>query len=173
ERGGMPMEGSRGGFGGQPGGMGGGFGGRGGGYPQGGSGSRAARDSLQVRDSLARDSARVEFGRLVIERSDSAFTFTQGQSAPLVVYTDWRETRILGRNGPGDVTFVTGQWNGSRFEVRRALPSRTVVVESYEVSRDGRQLTVTTRIAEKSDERGELLPREGRRIYTRAPSNSQ
>jgi hypothetical protein len=172
ERGGMPMEGPRGGFGGQPGGMGGGYGGRGG-YPQGGSASRAARDSMQVRDSLARDSVRAEFGRLVIEQTDSALTFTQGRSAPLTVYTDWRETRIAGRYGPGDVTFVTGQWKGGRFEVRRALPSRTVVVESYELSRDGRQLVVTTRIAEKSDERGELLPREGRRVYTRAPATSQ
>jgi hypothetical protein len=167
ERGGMPMEGPRGGFGGQPGSMGGGLGGRGSGYPQGGSGSRVSRDSIQARDSLARDSVRAEFGRLVIEQTDSAFTFTVGRSAPLLVYTDWRETRIPGRNGPGDVTFVTGQWNGSRFDVRRALPSRTVVVESYEVSRDGRQLIVTTRISEKSAERGELLPREGRRMYTR------
>jgi hypothetical protein len=134
---------------------------------------RASRDSMQLRDSLARDSVRAQFGRLVIERSDSAFTFRQGQTEPLVVFTDWRETRILGRNGPGDVTFVTGQWNGSRFEVRRALPSRTVVIESYEVSRDGHQLTVTTRIAEKSDERGELLPREGRRVYARVPAGSQ
>jgi hypothetical protein len=174
ERGAMPMDGPRGGFGGQPGGMGGGgggFGGRGSGYPQGGSGSRASRDSLQARDSLARDSLRAEFGRLVIERSDSAFTITQGRSAPLLVYTDWRETRIAGRNGPGDVTFVTGQWNGSRFDVRRALPSRTVVIESYEVSRDGSRLTVTTRIAEKSDERGELLPREGRRVYGRVAAS--
>jgi len=116
---------------------------------------------------------RAEFGRLVIEQTDSALTFTQGRSAPLTVYTDWRETRILGRYGPGDVTFVTGQWKGTRFEVRRALPSRTVVVDSYELSRDGRQLIVTTRIAEKSDERGEILPREGRRVYTRAPATSQ
>ncbi len=174
ERGATPMDGPRGGFGGQPGGMGGGgFGGRGSGYPPSGGGSRASRDSLQARDSLARDSLRAEYGRLVIERSDSAFTFTHGRSAPLLVYADWRETRLPGRNGPGDVTFVTGQWNGSRFDVRRALPSRTVVIESYEVSRDGSRLTVTTRIAEKSAERGELLPREGRRVYTRAPAASQ
>ena len=172
ERGGMPMESPRGGFGGQPGGMGGGgFGGRGSGYPQGGSGSRASRDSLLARDSLARDSLRAEYGRLVIERSDSAFTFTQGRSGPLVVYTDWRETRIPGRNGPGDVTFVTGEWKGAHFDVRRALPSGTVWVESYEVSRDGSRLTVTTRIAEKSEERGELLPREGRRVYGRVAAS--
>jgi len=170
-RGGYPMEGPRGGFGGQP-GMGGGFGGRGN-LPRGGYGDRAARDSMQFRDSLTRDSVRAEFGRLVIEQSDSELVFTQGRSAPLTVYTDWRETRIPGRHGPGDVTFVTGQWKGTRFEVRRALPSRTVVLESYELSRDGRQLTVTTRIAEKSEERGELLPREGRHVYSRAPVPSQ
>jgi hypothetical protein len=145
----------------------GGFGGRQGGYPQGATGGGAGRDSLQARDSLARDSLRAEFGRLVIEQADSALTFTQGRQAPLLVYGDWRETRIHGRHGAWDVTFVTGRWAGSRFDVRRVLPSRTVVVETYEVSRDGRTLTVTTRIAERSDERGEILPREGRRVYNR------
>jgi hypothetical protein len=167
---GMPMEGSRPGFGGRPGG-GGGYGGRPGGYPQGESGGRAGRDSALARDSLARDSVRAEYGRLVIEQTDSALTFTQGPSTPLLVYTDWRETRIAGRYGPGDVTFVTGSWHGTRFEVRRVLPSRTVLVESYEVSNDGTRLTVTTRIAEKSEERGEILPREGRRIYNRATTS--
>lgn len=171
ERGGMPMAGPHGGFGGRPGGIGGGgFGGQPG-YPQGGYGSRADRDSLQRLDSLARDSIRAQFGRLVIAQTDSALTFTQGRSAPLLVYTDWRETRIPGRYGPGDVTFVTGQWKGTSFEVRRVLPSRTVVLESYEVSRDGSRLTVTTRIAEKSEERGELLPREGRRVYGRVAAS--
>ena len=128
----------------------------------------AGRDSLLRRDSLVRDSLRAEFGRLVIAQADSALTFTQGRRAPLVVYTDWRETRIPGRHGPGDVTFVTGQWVGSRFEVRRVLPSRTAVVERFELSRDGRRLLVTTRIAERGRERGEILPREVTRVYARA-----
>ena len=165
---GMPMEGQRPGFGGRP-GSGGGYGGRPGGYPRDDAAGRAGRDSLP-RDSLARDSVIKEMGRLVIEQTDTALTFTQGRGGPVLVYTDWRETRIPGRYGPGDVTFLTGSWHGTRFEVRRVLPSRTVLVESYEVSNDGARLTVTTRIAHKSDERGEILPREGRRIYTRATS---
>lgn len=156
-----PMVGSRSGF---PGG--GGFGGRPGGFPREGVGGMP-RDSLP-RDSLARDSVLKAMGRLLIAQTDTALTITVGRSAPLTVYTDWRETRIPGRYGPSDVTFVTGSWNGSRFEVRKALPSRTVIVESYELSNDGMQLIVTTRIAERSDERGELLPREGRRVYNRA-----
>ena len=119
------------------------------------------------QDSLARDSIMRELGRLVIAQTDTALTFTVGRAAPLTVFTDWRETRIPGRYGPWDVTFVTGQWHGTRFEVRRVLPSHTVIVESYALSRNGRQLTVTTRIAEKSDEGGEILPREGRRVYDR------
>jgi hypothetical protein len=165
---GMPVEAPRPGFGGRPGG-GGGYGGRPGGYPRDDAPGRAGRDSLP-RDSLARDSVMREMGRLVIEQADSALTFTQGRSAPLLVYTDWRETRIPGRYGPWDVTFVTGSWHGTRFDVRRVLPSRTVLVESYEVSNDGARLTVTTRIAHRGDERGEILPREGRRIYNRATS---
>lgn len=145
---------------------GGGLGGRTGGYPRGDLDERMRRDSLP-RDSLARDSIMRELGRLVVVQTDTALTFTVGRAAPLTVYTDWRETRIPGRYGPWDVTFVTGQWNGTRFDVRRVLPSHTVIVESYERSRDGRQLTVTTRIAEKSDEGGEILPREGRRVYNR------
>jgi len=160
---GAAVPGGRAGF---PGG-GGGFGGRPGGYPR-EDPERMRRDSLP-RDSLARDSVMREMGRLVIAQAETALTFTMGRAAPLLVYTDWRETRIPGRYGPGDVTFVTGKWNGGRFEVRRVLPSHSVIVESYEVSGDGSRLTVTTRIAEKSEERGELLPREGRRIYTRAP----
>jgi hypothetical protein len=160
DRGGM-MPGTRVGL---PGG--GGFGGRPGGYPRGDLDERMRRDSLPS-DSLARDSIMREMGRLVIAQTDTALTFTVGRAAPLTVFTDWRETRIPGRYGPWDVTFVTGQWNGTRFDVRRVLPSHTVIVESYELSRDGRKLTVTTRIAEKSDEGGELLPREGRRIYDR------
>lgn len=145
----------------------GGYGGRAGGYPGGMPEQRMARDSLP-RDSLARDSVMREMGRLVVVQTDTALTFTVGRSAPLLVFTDWRETRIPGRYGPRDVTFVTGSWKGRRFEVRRALPSRTVIVESYEVSNDGARLTVTTRIAERGGERGEILPREGRRVYTRA-----
>ena len=160
DRGG-PMAGTRTGF---PGG--GGFGGRTGEYPrEPGEGMR--RDSLP-RDSLARDSVMRELGRLVIAQTDTALTFTAGRGEPLTVYTDWRETRIPGRYGPDDVTFVTGSWQGARFEVRRVLPSHTVVVESYELSKDGSQLVVSTRIAERGDERGEILPREGRRVYTRA-----
>ncbi len=161
DRGG-PMPGGRGGF---PGG--GGFGGgRPGGFPRDyGEGMR--RDSLP-RDSLARDSIMREMGRLVIAQTDTALTLTVGRAAPLTVYTDWRETRIPGRYGPSDVTFVTGSWHDGQFEVRRVLPSRTVLVDSYELSKDGKQLIVSTRIAEKSDEGGEILPREGRRIYTRA-----
>jgi hypothetical protein len=151
-----------------PGGGGGGYPGRPGAYPR-DDPERMRRDSLP-RDSLARDSVMREMGRLVIEQTDSALTFTMGKSASLTVYADWRETRIPGRYGPSDVTFVTGAWRGARFEVRRALPSRTVLIESYEVSNDGAQLTVTTRVAQKSDERGEILPREGRRIYNRAPA---
>ena len=158
-RGMMPMDAGR-----------GGFGGRSGGYPQGGTSTRAGRDSLLARDSLARDSVRAEFGRLVIEQSDSALFFTQGRQAPLLVYSDWRETRIPGVHGPWDVTFVTGRWDGTRFDVRRVLPSRTVVVERYEVSREGSRLSVTTRVAERGTERGEILPREGTRVYNRAPA---
>jgi hypothetical protein len=160
DRGGM-MPGTRVGM---PGG--GSFGGRTGGYPRDGLDERMRRDSLP-QDSLARDSIMRELGRLVIAQTDTALTFTVGRAAPLTVFTDWRETRIPGRYGPWDVTFVTGQWHGTRFEVRRVLPSHTVIVESYALSRNGRQLTVTTRIAEKSDEGGEILPREGRRVYDR------
>jgi len=159
-RGMMPMDAGRGG-------VGGGMGGRSGGYPPAGTGPRGGRDSLLARDSLARDSVRMEFGRLVIEQSDSALVFTQGRGAPLLVYTDWRETRIPGVHGPWDVTFVTGRWDGARFEVRRALPSRTVMVERYELSSDGSRLSVTTRVAERGTERGEILPREGTRVYAR------
>ena len=159
---GIPMDASRGGFSG-----GGGFGGRTGGRPGGAFPGDERRDSLP-RDSLARDSVMREMGRLVIEQTDTALTITVGRAAPLTVYTDWRETSIPGRYGPSDVTFVTGSWKNGRFEVRKVLPSRTVIVESYEISRDGRQLTVATRIAERSEERGELLPREGRRVYTKA-----
>lgn len=147
---------------------GGGYGGRPGGLPR-EDADRMRRDSLP-RDSLARDSVLREMGRLAIAQTDTALTFTTGRSAPLTVYTDWRETRIPGRYGPSDVTFVTGTWRGTRFEVRRVLPSRTVLVDSYELSKDGNQLVVTTRVAERSEERGEILPREGRRIYTRAPA---
>ncbi len=166
DRGG-PAMGGRGGF---PGGGGGGFGGGGrpGGYPRGDEG-RMGRDTLP-RDSLVRDSLMREMGRLVIVQTDSALTFTVGRAEPLTVYADWRETRIPGRYGPDDVTFVTGAWRGARFEVRRVLPSHTVVIESYELSNDGSQLIVTTRVAQKSDERGEILPREGRRVYARAPA---
>ncbi len=159
---GAPMYGGRAGF------PGGGYGGRPGGYPGAGGDPRMSRDSMMRGDSLARDSVRRELGRLVIAQTDTALTFTVGRSAPLTVDTDWRETRIPGRYGPQDVTFVTGAWNGSHFEVRRVLPSHTVLIDSYEVSNDGARLTVTTRIAERSEERGEILPREGRRIYTRA-----
>jgi hypothetical protein len=153
------------------GGVRGGFdggGGRSGGMPQGRMPTPAARDSLLRRDSLARDSVMAEFGRLVIGQADSALTFAQGRRPPLVVYTDWRETRIPGRHGPNDVTFVTGQWVGTRFDVRRVLPSRTVVVERFELSRDGRRLLVTTRVVERGHERGEILPREGTKVYNRA-----
>ena len=150
--------------GGYPGGMAGG--GRFGGRPGFGADRRESRDSL-ARDSVARDSLMRAMGHLEIVQTDTTLTFTAGRAAPLTVFTDWRETRIPGRYGPGDVTFVTGSWKAGRFEVRRVLPSRTVVVESYEVSRDGKQLTVTTRIAERSEEQGELLPREGRRVYNK------
>jgi hypothetical protein len=107
--------------------------------------------------------------RLFVTQTDSSVTFARPNGAAFTLYFDGREVLVPGRT-EDDAIQVSGRWRGKRFEVRREISTLRSVTESFELSSDGRKLTVRTRI--RGQEAGAELP-EMRRVYDRQRSGDR
>ena len=148
--GGMPMGG---------GGMGGG-GGRPGGPPggmPGGRGPEGRGDSGTVRAPE----------RLTIVQTDSSITFAEPRRQTITLFFDGRDVWVPGLV-PDDQVAMNARWQRGRLVVRRIVSDQRVITETYELSRNGRRLTVRVRIPGGGAERGSA---EMRRVYDRVETS--
>lgn len=145
-RGGMPMGGGGGMGGGRPGGP------PSGGMP-GGRGPEGRGDSGAV--------AAPE--RLTIVQTDSSITISQPRRPPLTLYFDGRDVWVPGIT-PEDLVAMNARWQRGRLVVRRVVSDQRSITETYELSRNGRRLTVRVRMPGGGTE---MALAEVRRVYDR------
>jgi len=150
--GGMPMGGGMGG----PGGMGG----RGGRPGAGGMPPAGGRPGAGGGPG---DEAMAAAPRLVIAQNDSSITITRPNARALTLYFDGRAVWVTGRL-PDEQVEMNARWRGQRLEVRRVVSDRRSIVESYELSSNGRKLYVRVRMPAVE---GEPRMPELRRVYDR------
>ena len=127
-----PSSGGGGGYG----GWGGHHGGHGGGRRRGGGGSGG--------DAGQGPSALEGRERLVIKHADPQLTITDASGRERVLYTDGR--KLEEERSFGGTTKVQTVWKDGHVEVTSQSERGPKVVQSYAVSADGSQLTVTTQI---------------------------
>jgi hypothetical protein len=166
EMGGGRRGGGMGGRGGMPGGGGGrgGFpGGGSGGMPPGGGRTGGERGGEGGGAAIVGNSP-----RLVVHQTDSSVTFARPNGAAFTLYFDGRDVTVPGRTE--DEAFqASGRWHGKRFEVRREISTQRSVTESFELSSDGRRLTVRTRFTGQDEEQRAMPVL--RRVYDRTEAS--
>ncbi|HEY7112897.1 MAG TPA: hypothetical protein VIA45_08190 [Thermoanaerobaculia bacterium] len=123
---------SGGGYGG--GGWGGHRGGHGGGHRRGGGSGDSGQGpaALEGRETL------------VIKHADPQLTITDANGRERVLYTDGRKTEE--ERSYGGTTKVQAVWKDGHVEVTSQSEKGPKITQSYAVSADGSQLTVTTQI---------------------------
>jgi hypothetical protein len=107
--------------------------------------------------------------RLVIVQTDSSITITRPNARALTLFFDGRAVWTTGRM-PDEQVEMNARWRGKRLEVRRVVSDRRSIVESYELSSNGRKLCVRVRMPAVEDET--RMP-ELRRVYDRVVPQGQ
>ena len=132
--------GARGGGGGLAGGTGMGRGGRGhgGGGRSGQGGDGGASTSQSAGDWFAATSS------LQIKHVEPSLSITDAAGRERVVYTDGRKTEE--ERSHGGTTVMTASWKDGRVEMVSRPETGAKITESFSVTADGSQLTVTTKI---------------------------
>jgi len=133
--------------GGGPGGMGGGMGHGGhGGHGGGGGGSRGGGDRGQQGDPARQDAGDwfASLQSLRIEHKEPLLTITDAAGRQRVVYTDGRKTEI--ERSHGGTTVLVASWKDGHVQVVATPESGPKMTETYAITADGSQLTVTTKI---------------------------
>jgi hypothetical protein len=142
------------------GGMGGGRGGggMGGGMRGGGGGRGGDREGMQERFSELEQ--RVQ--QITIEHEDPSLRFRYADDSENVFYTDGRMTEDL----EAGLLEARASWKkGKRIEIERDSPQGGLITEKYELSDDGSQLFVKTKM--EGDRR---MPKVTfQRVYDRVP----
>lgn len=125
------------GRGGEGGGRGGG--GMGGGMRGGGGGRGGGREGMEER--LGEREARIQ--QIVIDHEDPTFRIRLADDSENVFYTDGRMTEDL----EAGLLEATASWKkGRRIDIERESPQGAAITEKYELSDDGSQLFVKTKI---------------------------
>lgn len=150
--GGMPMGGGTGGRG--------GIGGRGG---RPGAGGMPPAGGQPGAGGGPGDVAMAAAPRLVIAQTDSSITITRPNARALTLFFDGRAVWVTGRM-PDEQVEMNARWRGKRLEVRRVISDLRSIVESYELSSNGRKLYVRVRMPALE---GEARMPELRRVYDR------
>ena len=79
-----------------------------------------------------------------LSEDDSVLVFSDAQGRERIIYQDGREF-IEPVEGLGNLT-VTAKWKGEKLVIERQLESGPSIVETYELSEDGRQLRIEIKI---------------------------
>ena len=125
------------GRGGEGGGRGGG--GMGGGMRGGGGGRGGGREGMEER--LGEREARIQ--QIVIDHEDPTFRIRFADDIETTFYTDGRMTEDL----EAGLLEATASWKkGRRIEIERDSPQGGAITEKYELSEDGSQLFVKTKM---------------------------
>jgi hypothetical protein len=140
--------------------MGGGMGGRGGRPSAGGMPPAGGRPGAGGGPD---DVAMAAAPRLVIAQTDSSITITRPNARALTLFFDGRAVWVTGRM-PDEQVEMNARWRGKRLELRRVVSDRRSIVESYELSSNGRKLYVRVRMPALE---GEPRMPELRRVYDR------
>jgi len=149
------------GGGGMAGGMGGG--GKGDSGMRGGGGGRGGdREGMQER--FREREQRIQ--QFTIVHEDPAFRFKYGDGGENVFYTDGRMTEDL----EAGLLEARASWKkGKRIEIERDSPQGGAITEKYELSADGSQLFVKTKI----EGNGQSPKISFQRVYDRVPEAFQ
>lgn len=148
------------GRGGEGGGRGGG--GMGGGMRGGGGGRGGGREGMEER--LGEREARIQ--QIVIDHEDPTFRIRFADDSENVFYTDGRMTEDL----EAGLLEATASWKkGQRIEIERLSPQGGTITEKYELSDDGSQLFVKT----KMESTGRMPRLTFERVYDRVPEAFQ
>lgn len=125
---------------------GGGFSGGGGGMGRhhGGGGGKGSRggDSSGSSDSYADRFAALDM--LQIQHKEPSLTITDAAGRERTIYTDGRKTEE--EHSHGGTTAVTASWKDGHIEVVSKPETGAKITETYAVTADGSQLTVTTKV---------------------------
>jgi len=137
-------------------------GGMGGGMRGGGGGRGGDREGMQER--FREREQRIQ--QFIIEHEDPSLRFRYGDGSETVFYTDGRITEDL-ETGLLD---ATASWKKSkRIEIERDSPQGGAITEKYELSDDGSQLFVKT----KMEGNGQSPKISFQRVYDRVPEAFQ
>jgi len=148
------------GRGGEGGGRGGG--GMGGGMRGGGGGRGGGREGMQER--LGEREARIQ--QIVIDHEDPTFRIRLADDSENTFYTDGRMTEDL---EAGLLEAMASWKKGRHIEIERDSPQGGAITEKYELSDDGRQLFVKT----KMEGNGRMPKITFQRVYDRVSDFAQ
>ena len=105
----------------------------------------------------------------MIVQTDSSITISRPSARALTLFFDGRAVWVTGRM-PDEQVEMNARWRGERLEVRRVVSDRRSIVESYELSSNGRKLYVRVRMPAVE---GETRMPELRRVYDRVAPPGQ
>lgn len=142
-------------------GGGGGRGRRGGGMPSGGAPPPGAMPG--EGDAPGAAALRGAAMRLVIVQTDSTITIARPRQRPITLFSDGRDVWVPGIGGEDDAP-MNARWRRGRLEVRRGVSERRTILETYELSRNGRRLTIRVQMPGGGTE---MAPGEMQRVYDR------
>jgi hypothetical protein len=135
-----------------------GAGGMGGGMRGGGGGRGGGREGMQER--LGEREARIQ--QIVIDHEDPTFRIRFADDSENVFYTDGRMTEDL----EAGLLEARASWKkGKRIEIERDSPQGGAITEKYELSDDGSQLFVKTKMGGN----GRMPKVSFERVYDRVP----
>ena len=135
---------SSGGSRGYSGGSGGGGGGMGMGRHHGGGGGRGGNGDSGSSSSGGFDERFAALETLTIEHKDPTLSITNAAGRDRTLYTDGRKTEE--EHSYGGTTAVTASWKDGHLEVVSKPESGAKITETYAVSADRSQMTVTTKV---------------------------
>jgi hypothetical protein len=137
-------------------------GGMGGGMRGGGGGHSGGREGMQER--LGEREARIQ--QIVIDHEDPTFRIRLADDSENTFYTDGRMTEDL----EAGLLEATATWKkGRHIEIERLSPQGGTITEKYELSDDGSQLFVKT----KMEGNGQTPKVSFQRVYDRVPGAFQ
>ena len=110
----------------------------------------SARDDTGERSGMSRMRAPAESGSFLpsvafkIVEDDSTLTFLNADGTERVLFQDARKT-VQPVEGLGNVTVQT-YWKGDKLKVERQLESGPMIIETWELAGNGRQIIISVRI---------------------------
>lgn len=119
-------------------------GGRHGGGGFGGGGGRGSSGRSESGDTSSAGGGYAALQTLQIKHQEPSLTITDAAGRERALYTDGRKTQE--ERSHGGTTAVTASWKDGHLEVVAKPENGGKIVETYAVSADHTQLTVTTRV---------------------------